>query len=87
MIQIQVFAKLTNYYDKEFSLSLPTIFPQTQKSAWFVEDVFLALQKIKPEAKEILTECRAALNEEFCSREQEVKEGDCLFIFPPFSGG
>lgn len=93
MIEIQVFASLTDYYQAKFFLQVAQVAQeelddkQANEAEKKISDIFVELEKINPKAKKILATCRVALNEEFCSLEQIVKAGDRLFVFPPFSGG
>lgn len=90
MIEIQVFASLTDYYQAKFFLQVAQEEfddKQANEAEKKISDIFVELEKMNPKAKKILATCRVALNEEFCSLEQTVKAGDRLFVFPPFSGG
>lgn len=45
------------------------------------------LVAVKPEAKDVLSSCRIAVNEEFIQFDEEIKPTDTLFLIPPSSGG
>ncbi|WP_319227531.1 MoaD/ThiS family protein [Draconibacterium orientale] len=45
------------------------------------------LGDINPEAKEVLTSCRIAVNEEFVPLDETIKNQTTLFLIPPSSGG
>ncbi|WP_319589924.1 MoaD/ThiS family protein [uncultured Draconibacterium sp.] len=45
------------------------------------------LGELNPEAKEVLTSCRIAVNEEFVSLGETIKEQTTLYLIPPSSGG
>ncbi|WP_320113026.1 MoaD/ThiS family protein [Draconibacterium orientale] len=45
------------------------------------------LGELNPEAKEVLTSCRIAVNEEFVPLDETIKDQTSLFLIPPSSGG
>ena len=45
------------------------------------------LGELNPEAKEVLTSCRIAVNEEFVQLNETIKDQTTLFLIPPSSGG
>ncbi|MBN2041845.1 MAG: MoaD/ThiS family protein [Spirochaetes bacterium] len=52
-----------------------------------VEDVLQLLYRQYSELDKIKGKLMFALNEEYCNKKKELKEGDILAIFPPVSGG
>jgi len=50
-------------------------------------DVINEMIKMKPDAKEILSTCRIAVNEEFISPEKKITSERTLILIPPSSGG
>ena len=45
------------------------------------------MKLLNPEADEILSSCRIAVNEEFVNLDETMKSEDTLFLIPPSSGG
>ena len=45
------------------------------------------LGELNPEAKEVLTSCRIAVNEEFVPLNETIKDQTTLYLIPPSSGG
>jgi molybdopterin converting factor small subunit len=45
------------------------------------------LGELNPEAKEVITSCRIAVNEKFVPLDETVKDQTTLFLIPPSSGG
>nr|WP_319267396.1 MoaD/ThiS family protein [uncultured Draconibacterium sp.] len=45
------------------------------------------LGELNPEAKEVLTSCRIAVNEEFVPLDETIKDQTTLYLIPPSSGG
>ncbi|WP_321342713.1 MoaD/ThiS family protein [uncultured Draconibacterium sp.] len=45
------------------------------------------LGELNPEAKEVLTSCRIAVNEEFVPLDETIKEQTTFYLIPPSSGG
>ncbi len=79
VIKIVCFAGLRKYFGSEISVAVP---PDATYSK-VIDELALA----NPEAKEVLTSCRIAVNEEFVLPEQKVEAVDTLFLIPPSSGG
>ena len=50
-------------------------------------DLFERVMGNHPQKKEFLENTRFAVNLEFCSKEQILKEGDEVAFIPPISGG
>ena len=45
------------------------------------------LGELNPAAKEVLTSCRIAVNEEFVPLGETIKDQTTLYLIPPSSGG
>ena len=45
------------------------------------------MKLLNPEATEILSSCRIAVDEDFVRLSEPIKPGDSLFLIPPSSGG
>ena len=78
-IRIICFAGLRKYFGSEV-----TVLVETGASYSKVID---ELNAINPEATEILSSCRIAVNEEFISLNEPLKPENILFLIPPSSGG
>lgn len=78
-IKIICFAGLRKYFGSE-----TTVLIETGASYSKVID---ELKLINPEATEVLSSCRIAVNEEFISLDEPLKPGNTLFLIPPSSGG
>jgi len=78
-IKIICFAGLRKYFGSETSVLVE---PNSNYSK-----VIKTLQKLKPEATEVLSSCRIAVNEEFVQLNEPMKSENTLFLIPPSSGG
>ncbi len=78
-IRIICFAGLRKYFGNEISVQVDT------DSNYY--KVIEALQELNPEAIEVLSSCRIAVNEEFVRLSEPMKSEDTLFLIPPSSGG
>ena len=78
-IKIICFAGLRKYFGTEVTVLVET---GTNYSKVIDE-----LKVINPEATEILSSCRIAVNEEFISLDELLKPENILFLIPPSSGG
>ena len=78
-IKIICFAGLRKYFGNE-----TTVFVEPEASYSKIID---ELKSINPDATEILSSCRIAVNEEFISLEEPLKTENTLFLIPPSSGG
>ena len=78
-IKIICFAGLRKYFGNE---RIVYVEPGSNYSK-----VIEALQEINPEANEVLSSCRIAVNEEFVRLSEAIKPEDTLFLIPPSSGG
>jgi len=77
-MEIEVFAVLKEYFDKQFSVSIN------------IENIALLkqhLQDLNPEAESVLKSCRFAVDDEFVNDTYTLKENDSISIIPPSSGG
>ena len=79
IIKIVCFAGLRKYFGSETSINIE---PEVSYSS-----VIDALILQNPEAKEILTSSRIAVNEEFVKLSDNLKSENTLFLIPPSSGG
>jgi sulfur-carrier protein len=50
-------------------------------------DVIDEMIRMKPEAEEVLSTCRIAVNEKFISPKEKITSGRSLILIPPSSGG
>lgn len=78
-IKIICFAGLRKYFGSETTVLLE----RGATCARVIEE----LTSLHPEAKEVLTSCRIAVNEEFVPLNETIKSADTLFLIPPSSGG
>ncbi len=78
-IKIICFAGLRKYFGGETTVLVE---PDSNYSKVIEE-----LQVLHPEASEILSSCRIAVNEDFVRLSETVKSEDTLFLIPPSSGG
>lgn len=78
-IKIVCFAGLRKYFGNETSVDIE---PEVSYSSIIDE-----LARQNPEAKEILTSSRIAVNEEFVSLSDALKPENIVFLIPPSSGG
>ena len=78
-IKIVCFAGLRKYFGNETSVDVE---PEVSYSSIIDE---LVMQN--PEAKEILSSTRIAVDEEFVKLSETLKEENTLFLIPPSSGG
>lgn len=77
--KIVCFAGLRKYFGSETTVRID---PETTYSKVIDELVLL-----NPEAKEVLTSSRIAVNEEFVQMNEKIKSENTLFLIPPSSGG
>ena len=78
-INIKCFAGLRKFFGSETTV----LVEQDSNYAKVIE----ALQLLNPEATEILSSCRIAVNEDFVQLSETIKQEDTLFLIPPSSGG
>ena len=78
-IKIVCFAGLRKYFGSETNVLV--------NSGTTYSKVIDELISLKPEAKEILTSSRIAVNEEFIPLSETLKPENTLFLIPPSSGG
>jgi len=78
-IKIICFAGLRKYFGSEATVLVE---PGANYSKVIDE-----LKIINPEAAEILSSCRIAVNEDFISLDEPLKPENILFLIPPSSGG
>lgn len=79
IIKIVCFAGLRKYFGSETSVTLETDSTYSK--------VIDELKIAKPEAIDVLSSCRIAVNEEFVLPEQKIESVNTLFLIPPSSGG
>ena len=75
---VQVFAALKDFFDKEF---------EVDESIKTLLDLRHSLILSKPEAENILNNCRFAVDEEFVDMNYKLNTNDTIAIIPPSSGG
>lgn len=78
-IKIICFAGLRKYFGSETTVAVD---PDSNYSAVIDE-----LKAINPEATEVLSSCRIAVNEAFVSLNEPLKPENTIFLIPPSSGG
>lgn len=78
-IKIICFAGLRKYFGSEVKVLV--------ESRASYSKVIDELKIINPEATEILSSCRIAVNEDFISLDEPLKPENILFLIPPSSGG
>ena len=78
-VKIKCFAGLRKFFGSEVTVLVD------QDSCYI--KVIEALQLLNPEATEILSSCRIAVNEDFVQLSETMKQEDTLFLIPPSSGG
>ena len=78
-IKIICFAGLRKYFGSE-----TTVRVESEASYLKIID---ELKAINPEATEILSSCRIAVNEKFISLDEPLKPENTIFLIPPSSGG
>lgn len=75
---VQTFAALKDYFAKDIEITEPLK---------FVSELKEYLIKQNPEAQDILSLCRFAVNQTFVDLDFEIKHNDTICIIPPSSGG
>ena len=78
-IKIICFAGLRKYFGSEVTV-------QVESGASYSK-VIDELKAINPEAAEVLSSCRIAVNEEFISLDEPINTESIIFLIPPSSGG
>jgi sulfur-carrier protein len=78
-VKVTCFAGLRKYFGGEI-----TVFVESGASFSEIIDEMI---RMKPDAGEVLTTCRIAVNEEFISPKEKIKSERTLFLIPPSSGG
>jgi len=78
-VEVICFAGLKKYFG-----SGTTVFVESGASC---SDVIDEMTRMKPDAEEVLTTCRIALNEEFISPKEKIRSETTLILVPPSSGG
>lgn len=78
-IKIICFAGLRKYFGSETTV---TVDPDASYSVVIDE-----LKAFNPEATEVLSSCRIAVNEAFVSLSDQIKPENTIFLIPPSSGG
>ncbi len=78
-IKIVCFAGLRKYFGNETTVHV--------ESGASYSEIIDELKAINPEATEVLSSCRIAVNEEFVSLSEPLRPENNLFLIPPSSGG
>lgn len=78
-VKIVFFAGLRKYFGTETTVPL--------EAGTTYSKVIDELVTQKPEAKEVLSSCRIAVNEEFVPLNATIKPENTMFLIPPSSGG
>lgn len=78
-IKIICFAGLRKYFGSE---TIVVVEPDSNYSK-----VIDQMKLLNPEADEILSSCRIAVNEQFVRLDEPMKSEETLFLIPPSSGG
>lgn len=77
-MNIEVFAVLKDYFDKEF---------QFDGNAKNIDELKQRLALQHPEAINVLELCRFAVRDEFVEPDYAINPNDTISIIPPSSGG
>lgn len=77
-MRVHVFAALKDFFDKEF---------EADESITTLVELRRSLILSKPEAENILNNCRFAVDDEFVDMNYKLKTNDTIAIIPPSSGG
>lgn len=78
-IQVVCFAGLKKYFGNETAVAIG----QGASYSAIIEE----LKVLKPEAAEVLSSCRIAVNEKFVQLNEPVGSEMTVFLIPPSSGG
>ena len=78
-VRVRLFASLKEYYGPELVLELP--------EASCAGDVLKKMADINPEGSRLLSVCKLAVDESFAEAAHPLKNGDEVYVLPPFSGG
>ncbi len=78
-VEVVCFAGLRKYFGSGITVSV--------ESGASYSEIIDEMVRMKPDAEEVLTTCRIAVNEEFISPEETVKSERTLILIPPSSGG
>jgi molybdopterin synthase sulfur carrier subunit len=78
-VEVICFAGLRKFFGSGLRVSVESGAP------W--SEVIAELVRKKPDAKEVLSACRLAVNEEFISPEETIQSERTLILIPPSSGG
>ena len=78
-VEVMCFAGLRKYFGSGTTLSI--------NSGAACSEVIDEMIRMKPEAGEVLSSCRIAVNEEFISPQDTIRPGMTLIMIPPSSGG
>lgn len=79
MIKVNFFAGLKRFFDAPVLLSVNNTITALE--------AIRMLEKQVPEATDLLSKCRVAINEEFIDLNSIIKPDSELFLIPPSSGG
>ena len=77
-MRVQVFALLKEYFEGQFDLPSP---PST------ISSLREQLVQKNPQAKDVLSISRFAVNDEFVNDDFLLTENETVFVIPPSSGG
>ena len=77
-MKIQVYAILKDYFDRDFAVD---------ETVGNIEALNQVLIQRNPQAKDILSSCRYAVNDSFVDNQFQLKPNDSIHIIPPSSGG
>ena len=78
-VEVICFAGLRKYFGSGISVLV--------ESGASYSDIIDEMNRMKPDAKEILATCRIAVNEEFIAPREKIKSEKSLILIPPSSGG
>ena len=78
-VEVMCFAGLRKYFGNGTSVSV--------NSGAACSEVIDEMIRMKPEAGEVLSSCRIAVDEEFISPQETIRSGMTLIMIPPSSGG
>ena len=77
-MKIRVYAALKDYFEKEFEIEEPV---------QSIEELNTILLQRNPEAGNIISISRFAVNDSFLDNQFQLQPNDSIHIIPPSSGG
>ena len=78
-LNIRVFANLKDFFENEFTLEAP--------DGIQVDQLLPLVAELNPDSKELLGNCRVAVDDDFVEKSHVLQGNDNVFLIPPSSGG